>query len=139
MPLGERRVTQPLMPMRWLAPVAALMEVVLGYGPNMLGPGEYAGWDLAEEMRHHLEEPFPATVMKGESYGEVNSVLIGADVYGWALRASRGEALPLLEFERLRGAADALDRSIAVFPRDAQPYYERVLRIARLALQQADK
>jgi len=86
---------------------------------------------LEEEMRLHMSEPFPDSVAKGLDYGEVDAVMIGADIYGWA---SRADSLSELDRSRLLQAADELQRSIGAFPRDAQPYYERVLRIARLAL-----
>ncbi len=57
--------------------------------------------------------------------------MIGADIYGWATRAG---SLSELERSRLSHAADELQRSIDAFPPDAQPYYERISRIARLAL-----
>jgi len=87
--------------------------------------------DLADEMRRHLADPFPDSVTKGLDYGEVDAVMIGADIYGWATRAG---SLSDLDRLRLGKAADELERSIEAFPQDAQPYYERVLRIARLAL-----
>jgi len=86
---------------------------------------------LAEEMRLHIAEPFPDSVEKGLDYGDVDAVMIGADIYGWATRAG---SLSELDRSRLRQAADELERSIGAFPADAQPYYERILRIARLAL-----
>jgi hypothetical protein len=86
---------------------------------------------LAEVMRLHMAEPFPESVEKGLDYGEVDAVMIGADIYGWATRAG---SLSELDRSRLVQAADELQRSITAFPADAQPYYERILRIARLAL-----
>lgn len=86
---------------------------------------------LSEEMRLHLAEPFPESVEKGLDYGEVDAVLIGADVYGWATKAG---SLSDLDRSRLREAVAELQRSIAAFPIDAQPYYERILRIALLTL-----
>jgi hypothetical protein len=86
---------------------------------------------LAEEMRLHVAEPFPDSVKRGLYYGEVDAVMIGADIYGWATRA---DSLSELDRSRLRQAADKLQRSIGTLPADAQPYYERILRIARLAL-----
>jgi len=87
--------------------------------------------NLAEEMQRHLAEPFPKSVEKGLDYGEVDAVTIGADIYGLAQRAG---SLSELDRSRLSQAADELERSMAAFPSDAQPYYERILRIARLAL-----
>jgi hypothetical protein len=82
-------------------------------------------------MRLHLAEPFPSAVEKGLDYGEVDAVMIGADIYGWATRAG---SLSEIDRSRLAQAADELQRSIQMFPADARPYYERLLRIARLTL-----
>jgi hypothetical protein len=82
-------------------------------------------------MRAHMAEPFPGSVQKGEDYGEVDAVMVGADIYGWADRAS---SLSPVDVARLRQAAQELERSLPAFPADARPYYERILRIARLAL-----
>jgi hypothetical protein len=87
--------------------------------------------NLTEEMRLHMAEPFPDSVEKGLDYGEVDAVMIGADIYGWATRAG---SLSELDRTRLSQAADELQRSIDAFPSDAQAYYERILRIARLVL-----
>ena len=86
---------------------------------------------LKVEMRLHMAEPFPESVEKGLDYGEVDAVMIGADIYGWASRAGT-----LLDAERtqLRQATEQLRRSIDAFPRDARPYYVRILRIGELAL-----
>lgn len=86
---------------------------------------------LVDEMRLHMAEPFPDSVEKGLDYGEVDAVMIGADIYGWATRVG---SLSKQDRSRLFEAAEELQRSIAAFPPDAQPYYERILRVARLAL-----
>lgn len=86
---------------------------------------------LAEEMRLHAAEPFPDSVEKGLDDGEVDAVMIDADIYGWATRAG---SLSDTDRSRVQQAADKLQRSIAAFPPDAQPYFERILRIARLTL-----
>jgi hypothetical protein len=87
--------------------------------------------NLTEEMRLHMAEPFPDSVEKGLDYGEVNAVLIDAEIYGWATRAA---SLSELDRTRLSQTADKLQRSIEALPPDAQPYYDRLLRIARLTL-----
>jgi hypothetical protein len=86
---------------------------------------------LADEMRLHWAEPFPDSVEKGRDYGEVDPVMIGADIYGWATRAG---SLDDADRSQLSQAAEELRRSISAFPPAAQPYYERILRIADLAL-----
>ena len=88
---------------------------------------------LVEEMRRHLADPFPDSVTKGLDYGEVDAVMIGANIYGWATQAV-GDSLSGSDRARLFDAAEALGRSIEAFPPDAQPYYERILRIAQLVL-----
>jgi len=78
-----------------------------------------------------MAEPFPEPVVKGEDYGEVDAVMIRADIYRWA---SQSESLNALDRSRLQQAANELERSLQAFPADSQPYYQRLLRIARLAL-----
>jgi hypothetical protein len=90
--------------------------------------------DLAEEIRLHKAEPFPASVEKGLDYGEVDAVMIDADIHGWASFVVSGVRLRSDQRAGLRQAADELERSIPAFPVDARPYYEHLLRIARLAL-----
>lgn len=90
--------------------------------------------DLTDEMRLHDTETFPGSVEKGCEYGEVDAVMIGADIYGWASHVASGVKLRGDQRSGLRRAAEELERSISSFPEDAQPYYERILRIARLAL-----
>ncbi|HWM73925.1 MAG TPA: hypothetical protein VNQ53_09300 [Nocardioides sp.] len=82
------------------------------------------------ELDEHRASPFPAGVDKGEIYGEVEPVMIDADIIGWI---SHGRLTPVQK-RSLREASDQLDRSLRSFPSDAQPYYERLLRIARRAL-----
>jgi len=90
--------------------------------------------DLVAQLRAHLAEPFPESVERGEVYGEADAVMIDADIFGWALRASQGESLPALDRTRLQQAADELARSLPAFPVEARPYYERLLGIAQLVL-----
>jgi hypothetical protein len=88
---------------------------------------------LDELLTEHRSAPFPESVAKGEDYGEVDAVMIGADIYGWGLRA-KGGSLSAEDRERLRAARDGLSRSLTAFPDDARPYYEMVLAIANAAL-----
>jgi hypothetical protein len=90
--------------------------------------------DHADELRRHKAEPFPNSVEKGEVYGEVEPVMIDADSYPWASGVSSGGSLSVLDRSRLQQASEELQRSLTAFPADARPYYERVLRIAHLAL-----
>ena len=60
---------------------------------------------LADEMRRHMVDSFSDSVVKGMDYGEVDAVMIGADIYGWALTASSSR-LPDVDRIRLRRAAE---------------------------------
>lgn len=89
------------------------------------------GSALHDEMQSHMAEPFPESVIKGEDYGEVDAVMIGADIYGWASRAG---SLSADDRRHLMRALAELSRSIPDFPEDARPYYERLISIATLTL-----
>ncbi len=69
---------------------------------------------LVEEMRRHLADPFPDSVTKGLDYGEVDAVMIGANIYGWATQAV-GDSLSGSDRARSFDAAEALGRSIEAF------------------------
>ena len=83
-------------------------------------------------MRLHMNDPFPDSIDKGIDYGEIDPVMIDADIYGWASRAAQ---LSPEDKVRLDQARAELNRSISTIPPDAQPYYVRLVRIAELALQ----
>lgn len=90
--------------------------------------------DLSSLLSEHLAEPFPEQMTKGIDYGEVDPVMIAADIYGYAVSVSRGQRLSRTDLEGLTNAKVGLRRSLKFFPRRALPYYERLLRIAELAL-----
>lgn len=81
------------------------------------------------DLDAHLAEPFPVSIEKGEVYGTVDPVLVGADIVGYI----RHERLDSVQRGSLREIADQLAESLDRFPEDARPYYERLLRIARRA------
>lgn len=81
------------------------------------------------DLDAHLAEPFPASVEKGEVYGVVDPVLVGADIVGYV---SHGR-LDAAQRRSLREIADQLTRSLDAFPKGAHPYCERLLRIAQRA------
>ena len=81
-----------------------------------------------------MADPFPDSVEKGLQYGEVDAVMIDAHISGWASHVASGVSLRGDQRSGLRSAAEELERSISEFPEDARPYYERILRIAHLAL-----
>jgi len=82
----------------------------------------------------HLATPFPTSVETGEDYGSVNSVLIDADIYGYALQVSNREPLSATQLARLERARDDLAASLAAFPVDARAYYEQLVTLATAAL-----
>ena len=83
----------------------------------------------AAELAEHLASPFPTSVEKGEVYGEVEPVMIDADIFGWVSH----DRLDPLQKRAFREAADELARSLDALPADARPYFERLLRLARRA------
>jgi hypothetical protein len=91
--------------------------------------------DLAVLLARHREAPFPQSIVKGTDYGEVDPVMIDADIYGWASSVARGRGLTPEAGARFRGARDALWRSLGAFPEDARPYYEALVEIASKALE----
>ena len=88
--------------------------------------------DLAHLLEEHGASPFPA-VARGEEYGEIDAVMIDADIYGWCSRAQGGN---LSEDDRrgLQNAHDELARSLPAIPPVARPYYARLLTLAEAAL-----
>ena len=84
-------------------------------------------------MAKHMSTPFPESVEKGLNYGEVDAVMIGADIYGWAVRAKSG-SLTTIDRDRLHLARDELARSLDAFPEQARPYYEQLVSLASAAL-----
>ena len=90
--------------------------------------------ELQRLLAEHHAVPFPSSVVNGLDYGSVEPVMIDADIYGWASRVSKGEALAPIDRERLRLARDDLRRSLAAFPEAARPYFEQLVRIATEAL-----
>lgn len=89
---------------------------------------------LDELIAEHGAAPFPPSVEKGCDYGEVDAVMIGADIYGWALRA-QVDGLTSIDRDRLQSARDALARSLLAFPVDARPYFGQLVALAEAALE----
>lgn len=83
-----------------------------------------------EELAEHQAAAFPASINRGEVYGEVEPVLIDADIMGWLTH----DRLDSVQRRSLRQAADELAGSLPTFPADARPYFERLLRLARRAV-----
>jgi hypothetical protein len=90
--------------------------------------------DLQRLLEEHLATPFPAEA-RGEEYGEVDAVMIDADIYGWCSTAVTSR---LREDQRrgLRDARGQLSRSLQFMPTDIRPYYEQLLALAETALAQ---
>lgn len=85
-------------------------------------------------MQEHMAAPFPDSVEKGMDYGDVEPVLIDADIYGWALNVAEGSRLDVVHRQRLRSARDDLVRSLSLLPEDAHGYYRRLVEMAAEAL-----
>jgi hypothetical protein len=90
--------------------------------------------NLATLLAEHRSAPFPDNLVKGIDYGSVDAVMIGSDIYGWAVRVADGRGITAVQRERLRTARDELQQSLPAFPEDARPYYEMLVEIASAAL-----
>jgi len=103
-------------------------------GPvNRAHTGE--GMDVfAELLDRHSVSLFPASIEKGTDYGEVDLVMIDADIFGWSMGIANGAPRDRSVRERLTRSRDQLERSLTLMPPDARDYFERLIRIADLAL-----
>jgi hypothetical protein len=82
-------------------------------------------------MRDHLAAPWPESVERGNEYSGLDIVMVDADIYGYSTRA---KSLSPDERDSLSVAARDLEAVLGRLPEDAQPYFERLIPIARLAL-----
>lgn len=89
---------------------------------------------LAQLMTEHMAMEFPSAIDKGLDYGEIDPVMIGADIYGWALGVSKGTPLNAVDRRRLQAAYGELIRSIDEIPAPARPYFEHLARLAEATL-----
>ena len=85
-------------------------------------------------IQEHLAMPFPESVDKGLDYGEIEPVMIGADIYGWATGVASGSRLDVERRQQLIAARAALERSIGALPEQARPYFELIVRLADATL-----
>ena len=83
-------------------------------------------------MREHLSDGWPESVERGSEIGGVDVVLVDADIYGWATQA---ETLSPTQADALRTTTGELRAVVGRFPSDAQPYFRRLLEVARLTLE----
>ncbi|MEZ5372414.1 MAG: hypothetical protein R2704_06690 [Microthrixaceae bacterium] len=90
--------------------------------------------DFVQVLNRHRSSPFPASIEKGTDYGEVDPVMIDADLFGWSMGIANGAPRDRSVGERLKRSRDELKRSIPLIPPDARDYFERLIRIADLAL-----
>jgi hypothetical protein len=88
--------------------------------------------DLVRLLEEHRASPFPPEA-RGEEYGEVDAVMIDADIYGWCSTAA-STRLSEADRQGLQRAHDELVRSLPSFPTQVRPYYERLQTLAEAAL-----
>jgi hypothetical protein len=93
--------------------------------------------NLKKLMKARLKMRFPDNIEKDLGYGEVDPVLIDADLYGWALQSSENQLSPE-DASRLRNARNKLIRSLDRFPPPARTYYESLVELASVALDRAE-
>ena len=89
---------------------------------------------LRRLLHAHFKEPWPESVERGDDFGEIDPVMADADIYGWAVASLRGW---LTDVDRLQlsAVADQVERTIPVLPKNSRSYFERLLRLARTAVE----
>ena len=90
--------------------------------------------NFAELLDRHRISPFPAGIEKGTDYGEVDPVMIDADIFGWSTGIATGTPPDRFIREQLQRSRDQLKRSLPLMPPEARDYFERLIRIADFAL-----
>lgn len=99
------------------------------------GAGVDEGIDsLVELVDRHRSSPFPSSIEKGTEYGEVEAVMIDADIFGWSIGIANGAPRDRSTREKLKRSRDQLEQSLLLMPTAAHDYFERLIRIADLAL-----
>ena len=76
---------------------------------------------LVAEPRSHMVERFPASVVMGGSYGDVDAVMVAEEIFVGGVRVSDGYRLRRLIASYSGRAVAALKRSRTAFP--FRPYY----------------
>ncbi|MCP3877271.1 MAG: hypothetical protein GY701_02585 [Sulfitobacter sp.] len=89
---------------------------------------------LVRAMDLHRRSAFPSSVEKGLDYGEVEPVMVGADIYGWAVQVAAGSELSESDSLRLAELQDQLRRSLSAFPEDAFLYFRGIGELASAVL-----
>ena len=79
----------------------------------------------------HGAAPWPESVERGREYGQIDPVMADADIFGAALGARDG-VLSSAHRELVASTAARLGESMAHFPVDARPYFQRLVKIALL-------
>lgn len=89
--------------------------------------------DFRHLLEEHARERWPDSVERGSEYGGVELVMADADIYGWALAARDLRLTPDVR-SRLRDLVDSLDEALDTIPAEARPYFQRLVRLGRIAL-----
>jgi hypothetical protein len=97
------------------------------------GTGNAEADHLADLLAEQLQEPWPADLEKGESYGTIEPVMAQADVFGWSLAALHG-ALSNSDRKSLSEYADEIEASLKYLPPVGRTSFELVVELARTAV-----
>ncbi len=85
-------------------------------------------------LDEHREERFPAAVERGREYNGVELVLADADVFGWAITATGGR-LSANQRQGMAELVESLESALSAIPTEGRGYFERLVRIAKLVLE----
>lgn len=89
---------------------------------------------LGKQIELHLASPFPASVDRGSLYGDLEPVMAGSDIYGWALQAASGDALSDEDILGIEQVRQSILDSFGVLPAEARDYFKDVRNLALTVL-----
>lgn len=85
-------------------------------------------------MRAHFQSPWPESVERGIEVSGVDPVMADADIYGWSVSSLHGD-LTDDDRARLSSLADDVQRIVPTMPESARGYFERLVALARSAVE----
>lgn len=89
---------------------------------------------LRAALREHFTATWPESVERGVEIHGVEPVMADADIYGWAVASLHGD-LTQGDRARLLSVADQVEGMLPALPENARGYFERLVNLARIAVE----
>jgi len=90
--------------------------------------------ELARLIDEHWAAPWPTSVGHDGDYGDVVLEVDDDAIAGWSRQVLRGE-LSEADRQSLASCADEVERVLPRLPEDGPPYFERLVMVARKAVE----